>query len=221
VASEPAYKRLDVDERRRQLLDAGARLFSERAYEEISMRDIAHAAGVSKPLLYHYFNSKTDLFKAAISEHAAELQSAIEPGTGQDPLEQLAASLDKYLAWIETNGRAWVKLMQSAAALPEARELIEGFRERTMQLVLGQLDPTNHPRPLLRAAITGWLGYMDAILLDWAETKDIPRTQLKDLLINAFAATLTIAQQLDPNIKLGPEQGPATARPGDGPESDA
>jgi AcrR family transcriptional regulator len=201
VASEPAYKRLDVDERRRQLLDAGARLFSERAYEEISMRDIAHAAGVSKPLLYHYFNSKTDLFKAAISEHAAELQSAIEPGTGKDPLEQLAISLDKYLQWIETNGRAWVKLMQSAAALPEARELIEGFRERTMQLVLKQLDPNENPRPLLRAAITGWLGYMDAVLLDWAETKDIPRNQLRDLLTNAFAATLTIAQQLDPKIK--------------------
>jgi AcrR family transcriptional regulator len=199
VASEPAYKRLDVDERRRQLLDAGARLFSERAYEEISMRDIARAAGVSKPLLYHYFSSKTDLFKAAIAEHAAELQSTIEPGSDKDPLEQLAVSLDKYLQWIETNGRAWVKLMQSAAALPEARELIEGFRERTMQLVLSQLD--EHPRPLLRAAITGWLGYMDAVLLDWAETKDIPRNQLKDLLINAFAATLTIAQQLDPKTK--------------------
>jgi AcrR family transcriptional regulator len=52
----------------------------ERGYEEISMRDIAHAAGVSKPLLCHYFRSKTDLFKAAIAEHAAELQSAIEPG---------------------------------------------------------------------------------------------------------------------------------------------
>jgi AcrR family transcriptional regulator len=201
VASEPAYKRLGVDERRRQLLDAGATLFSERAYEEISMRDIAHAAGVSKPLLYHYFRSKTDLFKAAIAEHAAELQSAIEPGSDQDPLEQLAVSLDKYLAWIDANGRAWVKLMQSAAALPEARELIEGFRERTMELVLTQVTGTQHPRPLLRAAITGWLGYMDAVLLDWAETKDIPRDKLRDLLIAAFAATLTIAHQLDPQTK--------------------
>jgi AcrR family transcriptional regulator len=202
MAEQPAYKRLDVDERRRQLLDAGSRLFSERAYEEISMRDIAHAAGVSKPLLYHYFRSKTDLFKAAIAEHAAELQSTIEPGSDQEPLEQLAVSLDRYLAWIEANARAWVKLMQSAAALPEARELIEGFRQRTMELVLAQVTGDQQPRPLLRAAITGWLGYMDAVLLDWAETKDIPRDRIHDLLINAFAATLTLAQQLDPKIKL-------------------
>src|SRR5882757_5547201 len=139
MAEQPAYKRLDVDERRRQLLDAGAQLFSERAYEEISMRDIAHAAGVSKPLLYHYFRSKTDLFKAAVAEHAAELQAAIEPDEDAPPLEALAQSLDKYLAWIEMNARAWVKLMQSAAALPEARELIEGFRERTMELVMAQV----------------------------------------------------------------------------------
>jgi AcrR family transcriptional regulator len=202
MADRPSYKRLQVDERRRQLLDAGAALFGERAYEEISMRDIAHAAGVSKPLLYHYFRSKTELFKAALAENAAELQAAIEPTGEADPLEQLSVSLDKYLSWIESNARTWVKLMQSAAALPEARELIETFRRRTMEIVLDRLTGAHPARPLLRAAITGWLGYMDAVILDWAETKDIPREQLRDLLTAAFAATLTIAQQLDSTIQL-------------------
>ena len=77
-----SYKRLQVDQRRQELLDAGAALFAERSYEEISMRDIAQAAGVSKPLLYHYFPSKTELFKAAVAENAAELQATIEPQGG-------------------------------------------------------------------------------------------------------------------------------------------
>lgn len=204
MAERPSYKRLQVDERRRQLLDAGAALFTEQAYEEISMRDIARAAGVSKPLLYHYFRSKTELFKAAVAESAAELQAAIEPSGDAMPLEQLTRSLEKYLAWIEAHARTWSKLMQSAAALPEARELIEGFRQRTMEIVLAQLTGTQKPRPLLRAAITGWLGYMDAVILDWAETKDIPREKLRDLLVAAFAATLAIAQQVDPKIHLLP-----------------
>jgi AcrR family transcriptional regulator len=184
------------------LLDAGAALFAEQAYEEISMRDIARAAGVSKPLLYHYFRSKTDLFKAAIAESAAELQAAIEPDADVTPLEQLARSLDKYLAWIETHARTWSKLMQSAASLPEARELIEGFRQRTLDLVLAELAGTRKPRPLLRAAITGWLGYMDAVILDWTESKDIPRDKLRDLLVAAFAATLAVAKQVDPKVEL-------------------
>jgi hypothetical protein len=96
----------------------------------------------------------------------------------------------------------WSKLMQSAAALPEARELITGFRQRTMEMAIARL--TNHapPPPALRIAITGWLGYMDAAILDWTEAQDLPREQLRDLLIAAFGAALLSAQQIDPEIEL-------------------
>src|SRR5438270_12693248 len=123
----PAYTRLTVDERRAQILAAGRVLFAEHSYEEISMREIAQAAGVSKPLLYHYFPSKIDLFKAAVAEKATELQQLIEPSGKGTPLDQLSRSLDAYLAWIEANAHAWPKLMQSAATLPEARERVERF----------------------------------------------------------------------------------------------
>ena len=137
--SEPAYTRLQVDERREQLIEAGARLFAEHAYEEISMREVAQAAGVSKALLYHYFPSKIELFKAAVAEKAAELGRLIEPSGDGSPLEQLNAGLDADLAWIEDNSQTWSKLMQSAATLPEAREIVEGFRQHTMDLVLAEL----------------------------------------------------------------------------------
>jgi AcrR family transcriptional regulator len=203
MAAEPAYTRLQVDERRRQLLDAGAALFAEHAFEEISMRQIAQAAGVSKPLLYHYFPSKNDLFLAAVSEAASELQRLIEPNGEGTPVEQLTASLDAYLSWIEDNGRTWAKLMQSAAALPEARELVESFRARTMDMVLVELAGRRKPRPALRTAIKGWLGYMDAAILDWTQARDLPREQLRELLLAAFVAALLAAQQVDPKIKLG------------------
>ena len=74
VVAEPAYTRLQVDERRRQLIDAGSRAFGEHAYEDLSMREIAETAGVSKALLYHYFPSKIDLFKAAVDEKAQEIR---------------------------------------------------------------------------------------------------------------------------------------------------
>ena len=201
-AGGPAYSRLPVDERRRQLLDAGAALFAEHAYEEISMRDIARAAGVSKPLLYHYFPSKIDLFKAAVAEKAAELQRVVEPTGEGTPFEQLSGTLDAYLAWIEANQLTWSKLVQSAAALPEARELIEGFRQRTMEMALARVTNNAPPRPALRIAISGWLGYMDAAILNWTETRDLPREQIRDLLVAAFGAALLSAQQIDPQIEL-------------------
>jgi AcrR family transcriptional regulator len=202
MSAEPAYTRLQVDERRRQLLDAGAELFATHAYEEISMRQIAEAAGVSKPLLYHYFPSKNDLFIAAVTEAASELQRLIEPSGEGTPVEQLTGSLDSYLAWIEDNGGTWSKLMQSAATLPAARELVEGFRARTMEMALAELTGRRAPSPALRTAIKGWLGFMDAAILDWTQAGDLPREKLRDLLLAAFVSALLAAQQIDPAIEL-------------------
>ena len=92
--------------------------------------------------------------------------------------------------------------MQSAATLPEARELIEGFRQRTMDMALARLTHSDKPRPALRTAIKGWLGYMDAAILDRTEARDLTRDQLRDLLIAAFGAALLSAQQIDPEIQL-------------------
>jgi len=200
--AEPAYTRLQVDERRRQLIDAGSRAFSEHAYEDLSMREIAEAAGVSKALLYHYFPSKSDLFKAAVGEKAQEIRAAIEPRGEGTPLQQLAASIDGYLAWVQANSGVWTRLMQSTATLPDARELVEGFRRQTMEMVLSELTGEGAPQPALRIAIGGWLGYMDAAILDWAGSDDLPRERLRDLLLAMFGASLLAAQQADPSIQL-------------------
>ena len=200
--SQPAYTRLGVDERHRQLLDAGTALFAEHAYEEISMRQIAQAAGVSKALLYHYFPSKLDLFKAAVAEAAETLTRLIEPSGSGPPVEQLSASLDAYLAWIGANARTWRKLMQSAATLPEARELVEGFRAQTLHRVVAELTGAEEPPPVLRTALQGWLGYLDAAILDWTARQDLPRETVRDLLVAAFGAALFAAQQADPELTL-------------------
>jgi AcrR family transcriptional regulator len=42
--------------------------------------------------VYHYFPSKTELFKAAVAEQAADLQRLIEPAGGGTPVEQLTAA---------------------------------------------------------------------------------------------------------------------------------
>ncbi len=198
----PAYTRLHNDERRRQLIDAGAALFAEHAFEELSMRQIAQTAGVSKALLYHYFPSKTDLFAAAVQEAAADLQRLIEPSGEGAPAEQLAQGLDAYLRWIESNARMWSKLMQSVGTLSEAHALVEGFRARTMEMVLAELTGGAEPRPVLRNAIRGWLGYMDAAILDWIQTGGLDREELRQMLIAAFGAALAAARQTDPKIEL-------------------
>ena len=85
----PAYTRLENDERRRRLLELGARLFTEHAYDEISMSRIAREAGISKGLLYHYFPSKRDFYVAVVRHSADEMQAVTETDPDLAPLERL------------------------------------------------------------------------------------------------------------------------------------
>ncbi|MBN0046625.1 TetR/AcrR family transcriptional regulator [Streptomyces actuosus] len=70
-------KRMPRAVREQQMLDAAVRIFGQRGYMAASMDDIAELAGVSKPLVYLYLNSKEDLFSAVIRREAAALAAAV------------------------------------------------------------------------------------------------------------------------------------------------
>ena len=189
--SEPGYTRLQVDERRRQLLEFGAELFTRHAYDELSMAAIAREAGVSKALLYHYFPSKADFFEATLRQAAEEIAARTEPDPGLPPAEALMASLGAFLEWIEENELAYRKLMQSATTVGEARTLIEEVRSHTSRRLLDGLDP--HPSPKVRAAVRAWLWFMDGACLDWLEHRDMERSELRDLLVGTLVGALAAA----------------------------
>src|SRR5687768_102831 len=136
MAGGTAYTRLPVDERRAQLLKLGAELFTRHAYDDMSMARIAREAGISKPLLYHYFPSKQDYFRAVLAEAAEELQRRTEPDPALPPLEQLDQALEGFLGWIEENSAAYLKLIESAASLPDVRALVDDVRSATVDRIL-------------------------------------------------------------------------------------
>jgi AcrR family transcriptional regulator len=66
--------------REQQMLDAAVRTFGQRGYMAASMDEIAELAGVSKPLVYLYLNSKESLFTACIRREAEALTAAVRAG---------------------------------------------------------------------------------------------------------------------------------------------
>ena len=196
----PAFTRLDVDERRRQLLEAGARAFTERAYDEVSMSEVARAAGISKGLLYHYFPTKRDFFTATLAAAVAEVAAVTEPDPALPPVEQLGASIGAYLAWIEENAEGYRRLLESAGSL-DVRSLIEDVRERTVQRIAEGVSE-GEPRPALRIAVRAWLWGVDGAILDWLDRREITRDQLRDLLVATFVGALGAAGHVDPGVEL-------------------
>ena len=191
--AEPAYRRMHVDDRRRQLLERGAELFATHSFAELSMARIAREAGISKALLYHYFPSKQDFFVATLQQGAQEIARRTEPDPNLPPLEALAGSLDAFLGWIEENELAYRKLMESAGSVPEVQALLDEIRRSTSTRILDGLGVGHPPPPKMRAAARGWLLFTDGAILDWLEHKDMTRTELRDLLLGSLAGSLTAA----------------------------
>ncbi|MEV0907252.1 TetR/AcrR family transcriptional regulator [Streptomyces hokutonensis] len=73
-------KRMPRAVREQQMLDAAVRTFGQRGYMAASMDEIAELAGVSKPLVYLYLNSKEDLFTACIRREGQALTEAVRAG---------------------------------------------------------------------------------------------------------------------------------------------
>src|SRR4051794_221380 len=156
------------------------------------MAAIAREAGISKALLYHYFPSKQAYFAATLREAAAEVAEQVRPPDGLAPDAQLAAALDAWLAWIDANRVAYAKLMRSASAHAEVRELVDGVRDATSALIVGALAP-GPPAPPLRAAVRGWLWFVDGACLDWLEHADLSQAQLRELLAGTLAGAVEAA----------------------------
>ncbi|WP_291424679.1 TetR/AcrR family transcriptional regulator [Deinococcus sp.] len=76
------------------LLDAAARLFVSRPYDELKLSDIAEACGVTKGAIYHHFSSKEDVFLSMMARKLAVLGELLRPalgyrGTARDRLSRL------------------------------------------------------------------------------------------------------------------------------------
>ncbi|MFI5818646.1 TetR/AcrR family transcriptional regulator [Streptomyces rishiriensis] len=102
-------KRMPRAVREQQMLDAAVETFGRRGYMAASMDEIAELAGVSKPLVYLYLNSKEDLFTACIRREAKALVEAVRAGVRTDlPADrQLWEGLRAFFAHTAQHPHAW------------------------------------------------------------------------------------------------------------------
>ncbi|WP_216591286.1 TetR/AcrR family transcriptional regulator [Streptomyces brasiliscabiei] len=133
-------KRMPRAVREQQMLDAAVRTFGQRGYRAASMDEIAELAGVSKPLVYLYLNSKEDLFTACIRREAKALTTAVRAGVDPElPADrQLWEGLRAFFTHTARNPDAWAVLHLQARTHgePFAAE-VAAMREEMVAFVTG------------------------------------------------------------------------------------
>ncbi|WP_054811925.1 TetR/AcrR family transcriptional regulator [Nocardia arizonensis] len=103
-------RRKDATATRAALLTAARTLFSERGYEGTTVRAIAAKAGVNQALLFRYFGTKDDLFRAALTDRGWQV---LADGAEDTLLARLLASVLDPTA-VATQGNWLVTALRSA-----------------------------------------------------------------------------------------------------------
>ncbi len=187
--------RLETDERRAQLLALARKVFTERSYDDVSIDDIAVAAGISKGLLYHYFPTKRDLYVAGLRETSRELVSTVSAAIddSQPPAERVRAALDAYLEHVLAVGDAFVALMRGGVGSdPEVADVVESTRQAFVEQFVQRspLSAALSSHPLLRLALRGWIGMVEATSIEWVSQPAVPRAAVRDMLVENLMAVL-------------------------------
>lgn len=129
----------NYEERRVEILDTAAALFAARGFEATSMSSIAGALGVSKALVYHYFESKEELLFEMLLSHCRLLietaNRAVASGNAEEKLKELIASLMQlYMSSRDKH----VVLMNCLKALSlEQQAEIKGEEKKIVAIIKG------------------------------------------------------------------------------------
>ncbi|MGW5732183.1 MULTISPECIES: TetR/AcrR family transcriptional regulator [Streptomyces] len=191
-------RRMGVEERRQQLIGVALDLFSHRSPDDVSIDEIAAAAGISRPLVYHYFPGKLSLYEAALQRAADDLADRfVEPKEG--PLgARLLRVMGRFLDFVDGHGPGFSALMRGGPAVGSSttNAMIDSVRQAAYVQILAHLGVTD-PSARLELVIRSWISLAESTALIWLDGRRIPRAELELQLVHDFAALLAVSAAYD------------------------
>ncbi|MER5514638.1 MULTISPECIES: TetR/AcrR family transcriptional regulator [unclassified Streptomyces] len=213
-------RRLGVEERRQQLIGVALELFSRRSPDEVSIDEIASAAGISRPLVYHYFPGKLSLYEAALKRASEDLAGRFaEPQEG--PLgARLLRVMRRFFDFVDEHGPGFAALMRGGPAVGSSatNALIDSVRQAAYEQILAHLDVTEAPARL-ELVVRSWISLAESTALIWLDGRRIPRAELEVQLVHDFAALAAVSAAQDDEMSTLLKR-MVKDEPGDGPFAD-
>ncbi|AMW10085.1 TetR family transcriptional regulator [Streptomyces qaidamensis] len=189
---------MGVEERRQQLIGVALELFSRRSPDEVSIDEIASAAGISRPLVYHYFPGKLSLYEAALQRASDDLAARfVEPREG--PLgARLLRVMHRYFDFVDEHGPGFSALMRGGPAVGSSttNALVDSVRQAAYVQILSHLGVTDPPARL-ELVVRSWISLAESTALIWLDGRRIPREELEPQLVNDFAALAAVSAAYD------------------------
>ncbi|MFG3344995.1 TetR/AcrR family transcriptional regulator [Streptomyces sp. NPDC048018] len=191
-------RRMGVEERKQQLIGVALELFSHRSPDEVSIDEIAAAAGISRPLVYHYFPGKQSLYEAALRRAADDLAARfLEPPQG--PLgARLLRVMRRFFDFVDDHGPGFAALMRGGPAVGSSttNAMIDEVRQAAYEQILAHLE-VESPSARLELVVRSWVSLAETTALLWLDGRRVPRAELELQLVHDFAALAAVSAAYD------------------------
>lgn len=133
----------DKQDKRQVLMDTAERLFAERGFEAVSVRELAAEAGVNLAMVSYYFGSKEGLFEAIIESKIPRTRYALEHLVKSDltPWEKLSQTIDIYVDKMLST-RNFSRVIMREMSLQQRPEFVEKITNQirlNMEIIRGFL----------------------------------------------------------------------------------
>ena len=157
----------NYEQRRAEILDAAAEMFAEKGFDGASLFQIARKCGVSKALVYHYYQSKEALLYSMLSAHCNLLVETANQAvtTCTEPEAKLKALIRQLMGLYMRSRNVHVTLLNSLHVLsPEEQNEIKTLEKevvKTIQDILQELKPglSSHTRTSLSMYLMGAINW--------------------------------------------------------------
>lgn len=166
---EKRAARLSPDERRAQLVAIGVDMLAERSLDELSTDDVARRAGISRGLLFHYFDSKRDFYRSVVQQECDDFAAATEPDFSLEPVPWLRAFIAGFAAYVTEHRKVYLALVRGAAGShPVVEDIVEATRHTLARRVEeGQRRLGMPDSPRLLVATRGWMAFAEEAVTSW------------------------------------------------------
>ncbi len=180
--------RMTGQQRRAQLLDVARTLFSERGFDATSIEEIAHRAGVSKPVVYEHFGGKEGLYAVVVDREMDQLITQItESLIGDHPrilLEQAALALLTYIDTQPDGFRILVRESPVASSTGTFASVIGDIATQVEHILAEQFKARGYNTKLAPLYSQALVGMVALVGQWWLDARKPSREEVAANLVN-------------------------------------
>jgi AcrR family transcriptional regulator len=177
------------ENKRSQIINAAVECFAKRGYHAVSISELAKFAGISKGLMYNYFESKDELLRCIFREIMSEMMHLFDPDQkGLSEKEDLIKYLERFFRHLKSNIILW-KMYLAIFSQPAVQEILKDeildASKEPLAMIEHYFKKQGYKKPLVEVAFVSTL--FSGVLIEYiGDPENYPLDQIQKRILDLY-----------------------------------